>query len=454
MSGQPRPDVMVVGAGLAGLAAAVRLQDQGARVQVLEARSHVGGRVYSMQHRAHTQEAGGTYIGAGYERVMAACARAGIERVDVTPMLAFFREQDLALDGTLIRQSAWPDHPQNAFPDEYRTAMPWTLHRMLAAQHNPLPAPERWLDPAFAAHDVSVRSWLGGLGLDEAAVRLAYDLNPSFGDHAGDISALLLFFRAAFSLAQRRAAPDGALGYTVRDGVQKIPEALAGLLEEEVRFGRRVTAITTGRDGAEAHCANGETCRAGHVICALPVAVLRDIRFEPRLSGRQAEAVQRIESQAVTQMYFAHRSPFWEEDGYAASLFTDGPAGMFAATRSGTNPEEVTGFTAWIMGPRAKALEALEDAAAANVVLDAIGAARPAARGQLEYLGAKAWGKDPCARGAWAYYRPGQVTRLAAALGQAHGRIRFAGEQVARSSRGMEGAMESGEDAAGEILAA
>ena len=92
-------DVIVVGAGLAGLNAALHLQEGGARVQVLEARDHVGGRVHSMRQLGRLQEAGGTYIGAGYERITKLCARVGIELVDVTPMLAFFREQDLVLDG-------------------------------------------------------------------------------------------------------------------------------------------------------------------------------------------------------------------------------------------------------------------------------------------------------------------------------------------------------------------
>ena len=203
LSRRTSTDVVVIGAGLAGLNAALHLQEGGARVQVLEARDQVGGRVHSMRQLGHSQEAGGTYIGAGYDRITSVCARVGIELVDVSPMLAFFREQDLVLGGELIRQSEWPEHPRNVFPDTFKDQMPWTLHRTLAVQDNPLPGPERWLDPEFAAYDVPVRSWLMGLGLDESAVRLAYDLNPSFGDHAGDVSALLLFFRAAFSTAQR-----------------------------------------------------------------------------------------------------------------------------------------------------------------------------------------------------------------------------------------------------------
>ena len=445
-------DVIVVGAGLAGLNAALHLQEGGARVEVLEARDHVGGRVQSMRQLGHSQEAGGTYIGAGYERITAVCARVGIELVDVTPMLAFFREQDLVLDGELIRQSEWPGHPRNVFPESFKTQMPWTLHRTLAVQDNPLPAPERWLDPEFSMHDVSVGSWLTGLGLDEAGVRIAYDLNPSFGDHAGDVSALLLFFRAAFSVAQRRSAPDGVLGYTVKGGVQRIPESMAELLGNRVHLGKTVKAIVDDGRQPEVHCSDGTLYTADHVICSLPVGVLRDVIIDPPLSGSQAEAVQSLETQPVTQTYFAHRSNFWDDDGFAASMYTDGRAGMFAATRNGESPEKVTSFTAWTMGPNARHLDSLPESDAARAVIDAVEVARPAAAGKLDYLGRKAWGADPYARGAWVYFRPGQVSRFASVLGLKHGLIRFCGEHMARAARGMEGAMETGELAANDIL--
>jgi monoamine oxidase len=63
------------------------------------------------------------------------------------------------------------------------------------------------------------------------------------------------------------------------------------------------------------------------------------------------------------------------------------------------------------------------------------------------------WGNDPYAGGAWAYFRPGDVTRYAAVLGNTHGRLSFCGEHLALESRGMEGAMESAEEAVAAILA-
>ena len=98
-----RHDVVVIGAGLAGLTAAHALQAQGLDVLVLEAQERVGGRVHSMRQLGGVGEAGGTYIGAGYARVIAAASRLKIRLIDVTPVLEFFREQDLVLDGKIIR---------------------------------------------------------------------------------------------------------------------------------------------------------------------------------------------------------------------------------------------------------------------------------------------------------------------------------------------------------------
>jgi monoamine oxidase len=64
----------------------------------------------------------------------------------------------------------------------------------------------------------------------------------------------------------------------------------------------------------------------------------------------------------------------------------------------------------------------------------------------------QSWGADRYAAGAWTYFRPGDVTRFAAVLGAAHGRLHFCGEHLAIESRGMEGAMESAEAAASAVV--
>jgi len=467
-----RCEAVVIGAGLAGLNAAVHLQDAGIDVRVVEAQDRVGGRVRSMRELGGNLEAGGTYIGAAYRRVIDAASRHDVKLIDVTPSLRFFREQDLVLDGEIIRQSEWPAHPANPFPDPYRALMPWTFGRVLTARENPLEEPRNWLNPEQAVHDVSMYEWMRGLGLNEKTIQLGYGLNVSYGEDAHDISALQLLFRAAFSRAQAGApvpatnlaggksapylAPETssarARGYTAADGVQRIPEAMAESLAHPVHYGRSIGRIEDDGRHVTVRCQGGTEYRAAYAVCALPFTVLRNIAFDPPMDGHQREAVANLPSQSMTQLYFAHNSEFWQEDGIAPSLFTDTAAGMFSAIRNGSDPTQITGFSAWVMGRNAARLDALPPETAGARVIREIEAVRPPARGQLEFISRQSWGADPFARGAWAYFRPGQLTRYAAAMGAPHGRIRFCGEHLAVANRGMEGAMESGERAAKEII--
>ena len=468
-----RCEAVVIGAGLAGLNAAVHLQDAGVDVQVIEAQDRVGGRVRSMRELGGNVEAGGTYIGAGYRRVIDAVERHKVKLVDVTPTLRFFREQDLVLNGAIIRQSEWPDHPANPFPDADKALMPWTFGRILTARENPLGQPQEWLNPAHAGNDVSMYQWMRELGLGDEAIRLGYGINVSYGEDAHDVSALQLLFRAAFSKSQTGlsstaatlpsggagtsrspvTASTGAVGLTAASGVQRIPESMAESLAHQVHFGRAARRIEDDGRQVTVRCEGGADYKAAHAVCALPFTVLRGISFDPPLRGTQREAVSSLPSQSMTQVYFAHKSEFWEADGFAPSVFTDTSAGMFSAIRNGSDPREVTGFSAWVMGRNAARLDALSPDVAGARVMGEIEAVRPAARGQLQFIGKQSWGADPFARGAWAYFRPGQIARFTATMGASHGRVRFCGEHLAEANRGMEGAMESGERAAMGIIA-
>ena len=446
-------DSIVIGAGLAGLHAASLLEARGLDVLVLEAQQRVGGRIHSMRQLGDNAEAGGTYIGSGYERVFGTAERHGIELVDVTPLLEFFREQDFVLDGEIIRQADWPTHAKNPFPAGDRQHLPWNYHRVLTMRDNPLAAPEEWTADKFAALDISMHDWLAGLGLDEAAIKIAYGINTSFGRDADDVSALLMLFRGAFSKAQRALMTGEVLGFTAKRGVQRIPEAMAASLRGGVELGQEVTAIADGGRDVTVSLSNGRALRARHVVCSVPFGVLRKIRIDPPLAGLQAEAVLGLPSQPITQVYLAVKQPFWNDDGYSASLFTDTLAGMVAAVRAYDDPDTVTHLSAWAMGANADKLDALgSDAAAGRAVIAAIESVRPAARGHLELIGLHSWGADPYAKGAWAYFQPGQVHRWVRDMGRAHGKIHFCGEHLAATARGMEGALEAAENAVEALL--
>jgi monoamine oxidase len=166
----------------------------------------------------------------------------------------------------------------------------------------------------------------------------------------------------------------------------------------------------------------------------------------------QGRAVKELGVQTISLMHLVPKTKFWEKDGGAPSMATDGLVNMLVAERRGADPKEVTSLTAWFRAGNARKLDQLSEKDAKATVVKELERLRPAAKGQLEAIAFHSWINDPFSRGDWAVWEPGQVNAFAREIGKAQGRLHFCGEHTAVSNRGMEGAMESGERAALEVL--
>lgn len=446
--------VLVLGAGLAGLNAALILQDAGLDVRVLEGRNRVGGRVLSHRNVPGNPESGGTSFGPGYARIMSACASYRVELVDITPIVPFFFQRDLFLGTERVSADAWATHPRNPFPAEMKKVVPWDYLNRTIGPKNPLTTADAWADPANAKLDIPLRDWLKQLGWSDEVIRFAYDMNPGWGNSASDVSTLLVLGALRFAQLQREISKGKAAGFVAKGGNEAVPEAMAKALRRPVEFNRSVTAIRSDRDGVRVRCADGSTHEADHVVCSIPTSVLKRIRIEPSLPAAQARAVRELGVQTISMMHLVPKKKFWEADGFSPSMATDGLINMMVAERKGATPEEVTSLTVWLRAANAKKLDAMSEKDAKTAVLRELARLRPASKGQVEAAAWHSWINDPFARGDWAVWHPGQVTAFAHEVGKAHGRIHFCGEHTALSNRGMEGAMESAERAALEIVSA
>ena len=439
--------VIVLGAGLAGLHAARLLEQRGCKVTVLEARDRVGGRVRTLDELPGAPEAGANIFGPNYGRALGAARQLGV------PLTASPREADsgLILDGRIVDPANWPDSPLNTLPPPLRELTPDRLAGALL-RGNPLQTSTHWRTPAAQRWDVSAAAFFRERGLDDTALAWI-EANNSYGNRLEDTS-LLALYRVGESIgrAVTMARGAGLPSLHVAAGNLRLPEAMADSLSAPVRLGERALAVRQSAAEVAVECESGTTYRADALICALPATAVRRLRFEPALPQAAADAFRQVHYHKITQAHLLAAGPFWEEAGAPPSWWTDGPLGRVFAWPA---PNEAGSYnlTVWINGDDCDRYAGMDEEQAGAAILAEFERLIPGARGAVSVGRVVRWAEEPFSEGAWAIWRPGEITAgMPARLAETHGRVSFAGEHTGVSYSGMEGAMESADRAVLETL--
>ena len=427
-------DVVVVGAGMAGLGAALALCDAGHRVTVLEASSRLGGRVLTYRWRGLVAELGGEWIDDGHGAVIALCERFGLQlQADESRQCSIFR-------GTTVLDTMPEDNwTLGMAAAGLSDGAQGTIRRLLgtiAAGAAALTRPGAPADAVAADLDRhSVASWLAEAGAPaETAEWLAIGVRSDFGVGPGEISLLQL------ALGREDAPPRASS--RIIGGNDQLPEAIAGALRGEIRLGIAVEAIRASERGVEV-LAGTQRLVADTAVVAIAAGAARAIRYEPPLPAAQMAALAALGYGRITKRLLPCVARPWSGER-SSWWFTDLPSQVLYEPSWGQTGQGalLTAYTAGATYPDEG--QALED-------LDAVfPGARAAWAGQSV---AKCWGDDPYSGGAYAAFGPGYLSAHGAALGRAHGRITFAGEHLSLRNPGyMEGAVRSGQDAAAYLL--
>ena len=443
-------DVLVLGAGVAGLQAAHLIAEAGMSVGVIEARSRVGGRIFTLTDLPGYPEMGFNSMGAGYGRGLDLARQLNLPLEEVGHRFRFGQPAGFYFEGRALSREEWAAHPNNPFPPAFRSALPGELPFMLLAAKPPLADWNGWHNAANAALDTPFAQFLEGQGLSREAIRLAYDHSPYHGRNAADVSTLMMAFNSGFVGSQMAAGPDS---FGVKGGNAQLPQAMAKRLKGDLHLGLPVSAIEADGAGAIVTCRDGSTFRADKVVCAMPLPALRKITLELDVPAPQAEAITATRYQPISIVQLGAAAPFWDEDGQSPSMWDDGFATNVIAQRYGASPEEVTGLMVQARGDLALEWDRLGQEAAYDRVISRIESLRPAARGKLKPLHYHSWAQEEFSGGAWAYFGPGQATRFPAVIAQPAGPLHFCGEHTEFASRGVEGALASAERVALEIIA-
>jgi monoamine oxidase len=447
-------NVVVVGAGLAGLAAARRLAALGHEVTVLEARERVGGRTEGLALDDGTPlELGGQWLGEGHTRMYEL-----VEELGLSTFRTWNDEGSLLLH--LLGKRTMMKPGKDAVPRISPFALADLAQGLLRfgrlASRTDLERP--WLTPGAEVLDGQTwETWIRR-NLRTRAGRAYFHLacEAVWAAEASDISLLhaLFYAHSNADLATLLSVDRGAQQDRVTGGSVRVAEAMAAALGGRVVLGCPVRQVSqdggevrvTGRDGSE--------YRGDAAIVTLPPTLAGRLEYDPPLPSWRDQLTQRMPAGSVIKAFAVYAEPFWRRDGLNGQAASDvGPVKVtFDNSPPAARPGVLMGF---LEGREARSWARRSEAERRDAVIGSfVRYFGPAAARPEQYV-ERDWMAQEFTRGCYgAHFAPGVWTSYGQAWRAPAGRIHWAGAECAPRWNGyMEGAVRSGEAAAAAVAA-
>ncbi|GAA0483351.1 flavin monoamine oxidase family protein [Microbacterium aurantiacum] len=442
-------DVVIVGAGAAGLTAAHELRKAGLSVAVLEARERVGGRLWTDVIDGAMLEIGGQWVSPDQEVLKETIAELGLETY------SRYREGEsvyinAAGERTLFTGEIFPVKPET---EKELVRLIDKLDAMVAETDPDRP----WDRPDAEELDrISFEAWLEQETDDQEArdnialfIAGAMLTKPAYAFSA--LQALLM--AASAGSFSHLVDADYILDERVVGGLQQVPLLLAERLGDDVFLEQPVTEVKTAGDGVTIVTDNGMVVRARYVILAHAPILYPWIEFDPPLPRLKQQLHQHISMGFVIKVHAVYDRPFWRDKGLSGTAFS--PYELSHEAYDNTNHGDERGTLVGFVSDRnaddlfrVSAEERKE-----RILASLANYFGPEAKDPLVYYESD-WGAEEWTRGAYAAsFDLGGLTRYGADLRTPVGPIHFACSDMAGAGyQHVDGAIRMGRLVAQNIL--
>jgi len=442
-------DVVVVGAGFAGMIAARNLRRAGKTVVVLEARDRVGGRIKAGTIAGKTVDVGGMWVGPTQTRLLSLIKEYGLSIypqfesgnsiTELGGKRTEAREEDVGLDPQTERELELLVQELDRLSSELPLDSPWSLPR--AAEFD----------------SITVEEWIDAHTKNEAVRGFFRAVNRTYiSADAKQMSFLffLFYIRTCDKFETMYGIKDAAQAFRISSGMHGVAASVAKELGGSIVLKAPVKAISQDDSGASVFSDAGEwSC--DFVVVAVPLPLSVRIAYDPPLPAHRDILAQRMPMGSIIKYWVAYERPFWRDHSWNGIVFSDVPPS--AGVYDGTLPEGGAGLlVGFIDADGALKLTGLPQEERKKIIVSRL----------VDWLGAEAghpidyedndWPSEQYSRGcfeAWTF--PGVLTTVGKSIREPVGRIHWAGTETSEKWMGyVDGAIRSGERAATEVLEA
>lgn len=414
--------VVIIGAGFSGLAAAYHLHKKGISFVILESRNRIGGRVFSHNISENLViELGGEWVGNSHTRIQELCEEFNL------PLQNNQFDTHLMYKGEYSPAGKWDYSPQ--WKQKFEQLLK-DYHELSQADKIALDQYDWWrylVNNGCEGRDLDIRELLD---------------STDFGESIRHVSA----FAALSEYAE--SSPKNEMDLKIKGGNGKLAEAFASKIgKEKIKLQHHVSRIIQDKTTI-VECSNGHHFECEKVICTAPAFALSRIDFTPSLPLEYSNALNELQYARINKHALHFEERFWKDEDF--DLLSDqGPHYFYHATKNQQAKDGV--LIAYSIGEKAAMNANYAQDYAVDDALRCLGShfgnLKPLLKNQLNYY----WGNDALSRGAYAIYGVGQWFSLRPVLQQPFGNVHFAGEHLADWQGFMEGAIQTGEEAAEQI---